>query len=141
MITRSSPSHNSHTTLTPTRDRMSCTGETENNPSSAQIINYGRRIYSKSVGSTAKDLLISTSTPTLKLLLCTAHHVCTCFHNWFHHITQQMLMLFLTVTFSTTNKQPNTTHWNYKPVDNYCKSFFSLCCKMHPCTFPMCLQQ
>lgn len=99
-----------------------------------------QRLYSTSVGSTAKDVLIPTSTPTLRLLVCIAHHVCTCYHDWFHHITQQILVLFLIVTFSTTNKQPNSTHWNKKCVDNYCKSLFSLCCKMDPHNFPLCLQ-
>lgn len=88
------------------------TGEAENALSSARRINYGVKTLFNSVDSTGKDVPIPTSVPTLRLLLCTAHQVCTCYPDCFHHITQEMLMLFSIDTFSTTNKQPITTHWN-----------------------------
>lgn len=90
----------------------------------AQRTNYGMKDF-QTLCSRAKCVPIPTSTLNLKLLLCIAYQVCTCYHHCYHHITQQMLC-YCFLWFSTTNKQPNTTHWSQKPVDNYCKCFFSL---------------
>lgn len=77
--TKSSPTHNSHTTLTAHNGQvMRCTWKAENSSSSAEWI------YSNSVGRAAKRyVLIPTSTPTSGgYYFAVAHHVSTCYHDW-----------------------------------------------------------
>lgn len=103
------PSHTCHTVFITTKDRKQ-DAQRKQKMKIARRTNYGMKDF-QTLCSRAKCVPIPTSTLALKLLLCIAYQVCTCYHDCYHHTTQKMLML-LFLWFSTTNKQPNTTHWS-----------------------------